>query len=136
MFLKNIDLKLIIMAGIMFSGRYPFFFHCLGIAIMLIERYVPTNFDDCDDCRLYYNNILAWVCSGFSLAALISVISLFLCQMFFGSRKVDKTTISVDVNIDMKYQFLAPWLRKSLLNQRKGLFIFAIHWMFKESWGD
>ena len=75
----------------------------LGIAIMLIERYVPTNFDDCDDCRLYYNNILAWVCSGFSLAALISVISLFLCQTFFGSRKVDKTTISVDVNIDMKY---------------------------------
>ena len=79
------------------------FSYCLGIAIMLIERYVPTNFDDCDDCRLYYNNILAWVCSGFSLAALISVISLFLCQMFFGSRKVDKTTISVDVNIDMKY---------------------------------
>ena len=90
--------------GIMFSCQYRFsIFIYLGIAIMLIERYVPTNFDDCDDCRLYYNNILAWVCSGFSLAALISVISLFLCQMFFGSRKVDKTTISVDVNIDMKY---------------------------------
>ena len=91
------------MSGKCFNANIDFLFLYLGIAIMLIERYVPTNFDDCDDCRLYYNNILAWVCSGFSLAALISVISLFLCQMFFGSRKVDKTTISVDVNIDMKY---------------------------------
>ena len=73
---------------------------------MLIEQNVPTNIDDCDDCRLYYNNILAWVCGGFSLAGLTSVIILalycFSSKTVIGERRVNKSMLSVDFNINLK----------------------------------
>ena len=67
---------------------------------MLIEQFVPTNIDDCSDCRLYYNNILAWVCSGFSLAGLVAVVS--LSNTVIGKRRINKSTMSLDVNVDLK----------------------------------
>ena len=70
---------------------------------MLIEQFVPTNIDDCSDCRLYYNNVLAWVCGSFSFAGLISILS--LCTTVIGKRKIrksNKSAIKVDVDIDLK----------------------------------
>ena len=88
------------------ENKIESFFSFPGLTIMLIEKNVPTNIDDCGDCRLYYNNILAWVCSGFSFAGLtaVTVLSLycFFSKTVVGERRINKSILSVDFNINSK----------------------------------
>ena len=63
----------------------------VGVAVMLIQHYVPPSVDnvDCPECRLYFANILVWICGSFALAGLLSVISLI--QTEIGRRRNART---------------------------------------------
>ena len=52
---------------------------------MLIQHFVPPNMDTCAVCRLYFENVLVWICGAFTLAALVSVLSLIPSEI--GTRR-------------------------------------------------
>ena len=65
----------------------------LGVAIMLIQHFVPPHLDDCPPCRLYFETVLVWVCGSFAIGGLASVISLIPSQI--GRRRREQHNIEL-----------------------------------------
>ena len=47
-----------------------------GVAVILVQMFIPTNMDTCIRCRMYFRDILFYVCGGAALAGLACVLSL------------------------------------------------------------
>ena len=56
---------------------------------MLIQHFVPPNIDTCLESKLYYENVLVWICGSFALAGLASVLSLIPTEI--GHRRYPAT---------------------------------------------
>ena len=65
----------------------------LGVAIMLIQHFIPPHIDDCPLCRKYFENVLAWICGSFAIGGLLSVISLIPSQIGRRRRELNRELI-------------------------------------------
>ena len=55
-------------------NEFEYFF--VGIAYMIIQQNVPPHMDTCPKCRIYYENIMFFVCGGFAVAGFLVALSL------------------------------------------------------------
>ena len=64
----------------------------LGVAVMIIQHYVPVTYVDKDEQKLkeFYGNVMVWVCGSFALIGMLSALSMIPIKI--GPRR--KTTIS------------------------------------------
>ena len=59
----------------------------VGIAYMIIQKYVPPHIDTCPKCRIYYENVMVWVCGSFVFIGFLTILSLIPVQV--GKRRKD-----------------------------------------------
>ena len=48
----------------------------VGIAYMIIQKYVPPHIDTCPKCRIYYEHVMVFICGGFAVAGFLVALSL------------------------------------------------------------
>lgn len=66
-----------------------------GLAVMLIQHFIPTNTDTCILCRLYFRDIIFYACGGAAVVGVLSVCSLI--PVAIGSRR---TQLAVNVSVN------------------------------------
>ena len=59
-----------------------------GLAVMLIQKFIPTDVDTCMTCRLYFRDVLAWVGAASALLGVLSMLSLARSRL--GQRRRDR----------------------------------------------
>ncbi len=59
-----------------------------GLAFILIQKYIPLDMDTCITCRLYFRDILFWVCGGAAITA--TIFSTMLWPCILGERWRDR----------------------------------------------
>ena len=47
-----------------------------GVAVILIQKFIPSTIDTCTDCQLYYRDILFFVCGGAAILGALCMASL------------------------------------------------------------
>ena len=62
----------------------------LGIAYMIIQHFVPAHIDECPLCRIYYENVMVWVCGTFVLIGFLTILSLIPVQI--GKRRNESSS--------------------------------------------
>ena len=58
---------------------------------MIIQHFVPAHIDDCPLCRIYYENVMVWVCGTFVLIGFLTILSLIPVQI--GKRRNESSSI-------------------------------------------
>ena len=48
---------------------------------MIIQHFVPAHIDECPLCRIYYENVMVWVCGSFVLIGFLTILSLIPVQV-------------------------------------------------------
>ena len=48
-----------------------------GVAVILIQHFIPTNMDTCSKCRFYFKDILFYVCGGAAVLGAIFMLTLY-----------------------------------------------------------
>ena len=61
-----------------------------GVAVMVIQHYVPSKHGDEDDLKEFYGNVMVWVCGSFALIGMLSALSMI--PMRIGTRRNLQTT--------------------------------------------
>ena len=73
---------------------------------MLIQHFVPAHVDECPKCRIYYENVMVWVCGTFALVGMLSAISMIPVQIGRRWREGnvglldDQTTLPQNIEIE------------------------------------
>ena len=67
---------------------------CNGVAVVLIQNFVPHFTDSCPDCRNYFQSVIVWGSGSAALLGLVAIISLM--PWLIGTRRHDATlTVTV-----------------------------------------
>ena len=48
-----------------------------GVAVVLIQHFIPNDIDTCILCKNYYRDVIMWACGGASFVGILAAISLF-----------------------------------------------------------
>ena len=85
-----------------FAATYILLFliYYIGIAIMVIQHFVPAHIDECPKCRIYYENVMVWICGSFAIVGMLSALSMIPVQI--GRRRRD------GVNGLLEHQAILP----------------------------
>ena len=62
----------------------------VGVAVMIIQHYVPTTKGDYNGLKAYYGNVMVWVCGSFALIGMLSALSMIPIKIgaFHKTRKM------------------------------------------------
>ena len=68
-----------------------------GLAVVLIQHFIPTKIDTCILCRQYFRDVILYCCGGAALLGIIGIISLM--KTTIGNRRVLANTTTTTTNL-------------------------------------
>ena len=86
------------------SGAFVYGFMSLtdkvsnGVAVVVIQHLIPTDLDTCIECRLYFRDVLFYVCGGSALFG--AVFMLGLTPFRIGSRWRDRQSVQAETEAE------------------------------------
>ena len=67
-----------------------------GIAVVLIQHFIPSKIDTCIVCQQYFRDIILWACGGAAILGMLTAIS--LCYVTVGARRSRPTLVTLNIN--------------------------------------
>jgi Na+/melibiose symporter-like transporter len=81
-----------------------------GLAVIVIQHFIPPTLDTCVLCRLYFREVLLYACGGAALLGTIGAVTLF--PVVVGSRRMRPNNITVAASVNETSNESTPLLQE------------------------